>query len=94
MAVLGFRFSKLNKILGTIYKHGCTGFLGFQSSIRYWVLSINMAVLGFRFSKLNKILGTIYEHGCTGPSTAMFIDRTQYLTELGKPKTQYSHVYR
>jgi hypothetical protein len=26
MAVLGFRFSKLNKILGTIYKHGCTGF--------------------------------------------------------------------
>ena len=40
--------------------------LGFPSSIRYWVLSINMAVLGFRFSKLSKILGTIYEHGCTG----------------------------
>ena len=28
------------------------------------------------------------------PSTAMFIDSTQYLIELGKPKTQYSHVYR
>ena len=26
MAVLGFRFSKLSEILGTIYKHGCTGF--------------------------------------------------------------------
>ena len=28
------------------------------------------------------------------PSTAMFIDSAQYLTKLGKPKTQYSHVYR
>jgi hypothetical protein len=26
MVVLGFRFSKLSKILGTIYKHGCTKF--------------------------------------------------------------------
>jgi hypothetical protein len=26
MAVLGFMISKLSKILGTIYKHGCTGF--------------------------------------------------------------------
>jgi hypothetical protein len=56
-----------------------------------------MAVLGFRFSKLSEILGTIYKHGCTEnlkPSTAMFIDGAQYLIELGKPKTQYSHVYR
>ena len=28
------------------------------------------------------------------PSTAIFIDGAQYLTKLGKPKTQYSHVYR
>ena len=28
------------------------------------------------------------------PSTTMYIDGTQYLTELGKPKTQYSYVYR
>ena len=28
------------------------------------------------------------------PSTAMFIDSAQYLTELVKPKTQYSYVYR
>ena len=28
------------------------------------------------------------------PSTAMFIDGAQYLTELGNPKTQYNHVYR
>jgi hypothetical protein len=26
MAILGFRFSKLNKILGTIYRHGWTRF--------------------------------------------------------------------
>jgi hypothetical protein len=26
MAVLGFRFTKLSEILGTIYRNGCTGF--------------------------------------------------------------------
>jgi hypothetical protein len=50
-----------------------------------------MAVLGFRFSKLSEILGTIYlSLENLKPSTTMFIDGAQYLTKLGKPKTQYS----